>query len=76
MTEIPKRGDRVKFRDNSATTSLKDAGEKVYVREGMVNGDPILDDDLNVVAIPVWAEREGREPTTIFVVSANLLVDA
>lgn len=65
-----KQGMHVSFHDSEATVSDGTSG----VCTGMVNGEPLRDDDGNVTHVPVWAERDnGRENTTIWVAISNML---
>lgn len=64
------QGMHVSFHDSEATVSDGKSG----VCTGMVNGEPIRDDDGAITHVPVWAERDnGRESTTIFVSIHNML---
>jgi hypothetical protein len=63
-------GTRVLFGDANATVSDSLAGTRI----GIVNGDPICDDNGAIKYYCVWADRDnGREATTIFVAAPNLL---
>jgi hypothetical protein len=63
-------GTRIVFADANATVSDRVVG----TRTGVVNGTPITDDDGVVLYLPVFAARDdGREATTIYVATANVL---
>jgi hypothetical protein len=69
VTDYP-MGVTVTFADANATVSDGVAG----LMTGMVNGDPIADDEGVVLFVPVWATRDhDREPTTIFVAVPNIV---
>ncbi len=40
---------------------------------GRVNGDPTKDGAGNVVYVPLWCKREGREATTVYVHIENIV---
>lgn len=65
-----KPGTPVAFVDGGNVLTAED----LAACEGVVNGEPVLDEREVCIAVPVWAERDnGREATTIFVAVANLL---
>lgn len=67
MTDYPP-GAAVTYGDSTATTTT---GETVLAR-GHVNGPPIEHGEL--VYVPVWTARDnGREPTTVYVDSRNIV---
>lgn len=68
MTEyLP--GVVVKFNDANATT--RRPGEAVALAEGVVNGEPIEAEGRTLV--PVWTQRKGREATTVYVDTRNII---
>lgn len=63
-------GATVTFRDWSSES------ESIVVREGTVNGKPLMENG-ELRAVPVWSERDrGQEATTIFVAPTNILSSA
>ena len=69
MTKTYVPGDLVTFRDANAVGGVLDRLERVC--EGVVNG-PVMDVP-GMRYVPVWAERVGREATTILVAESNIL---
>lgn len=62
-------GALVRFTDSNATVRLTD--KKVVLAEGTVNGDPL--DVGDRVLVPVWTARAGRESTTVYVDTRNIV---
>jgi hypothetical protein len=62
-------GATVTFADVNATVS----DDVLGLREGLINGAPLTDDDNVVLYVPVFTDRDnGREATTIYVAVANI----
>lgn len=68
MSEYPP-GALVKFSDANAVGRLTD--REVVLAEGTVNGEVLELEDRTLV--PVWAKRAGREATTIYVDTRNIV---
>jgi hypothetical protein len=69
MSDYP-MGAKVTYADDTATVSDGVAG----LVTGRINGEPICDDDDEVIFVPVWSERDKRrEPTTVFVSVNNIM---
>lgn len=62
-------GTRVRFVDGNANVSKK--LEDMVMTTGFVNGKPMVEGKFEYV--PVFAQREGREGTTIWVATSNIV---
>lgn len=64
-------GDTVVYADANATVT----GDAMALITGLVNGEPLMDDDGDAVLyVPVFSERDnGREATTVFVAAENII---
>lgn len=63
-------GARVTYADANAAVSDGVAG----LVSGVINGEPIHDDDGAVLFVPVYTRRDhGREATTVFVAVSNIV---
>jgi hypothetical protein len=65
-----KVGDVITFADATAIAHPSDK-EPARIVAGMVNGEPLTINGETLV--PVWCNREGREPTTVYVNSRNII---
>ena len=64
-------GATVTFSDDSAIGPLGD--DSVRVCTGIVNGRPVVNPGCEAEYVPLWCERIGREATTVYVSSKNIL---
>lgn len=67
------RGATVHFKVTGLEIKDVNSNSKIPHWEGTINGNPICDEKNTPIYIPVWCERENREPTTVMVAVSNIL---
>lgn len=69
-----KQGDQVRFRTFGYEVADVRNPNPAPEAEGIVNGDVVLNSATEGGGyVPLWCERENREPTIIYVALGNIL---